>query len=51
MQNNSRLSDNQFTTIEEAVEYSNKLKQDWSNIVSWIEEKDGSYFVWFNVFN
>jgi hypothetical protein len=51
MQSNSTLSDNQFTTIEDAVIYSNKLKQNWGNLVSWIEEKDGYFFVWFNVFN
>jgi hypothetical protein len=42
--------DNVFVTQHEADEYVRKRKEWWgSNLVGWVEEKDGRFFPCFNV--
>ena len=44
--------DNGFYTQQEASEYVRKRKEWWgSNLVGWVEEKDGRFFPCFNVWD
>ena len=45
-------SDDGFLTQQEASEYVRKRKEWWgSNLVGWVEEKDGKFFPCFNVWD
>lgn len=45
-------SDNGFLTKEEAFLYAKKRKESWgSNLVTWIEEHNGRFFVCLNFFD
>jgi hypothetical protein len=44
--------DDGFITQQEASEYEKKRKEWWgSNLVGWVEEKDGRFFPCFNVWD
>lgn len=44
--------DDGFLTQQEASEYVRKRKELWgSNLVGWVEEKDGKFFPCFNVWD
>lgn len=45
------MSDNIFSTLEDAVQYGQKSVENWGNLVYRIEEKNGLFYVWFNVWN
>lgn len=43
--------ENGFLTIEEVNNYIRYRKSFSSNLIAWIEEKDGRFFACFNVFD
>ena len=46
------VSEDGFLTQEEASEYVRKRKELWgSNLVGWVEEKDGKFFPCFNLWD
>ena len=43
---------NGFVTADEAVDYVNAKKEWWgSNLVGWVEERDGRWYPCFNVWD